>query len=257
MVHVAGDYKLSQLGNSQLEIGEVATDYSPYSEQPFTSLTPNGLRSIPLGQTIPDAIKNSPIHMSGVYWDEVEQQYYIADTKNDDGKDVQRIDEYILNDENWYESNGRYYNSSYKNIIKPPAKSSEKATMFCNQLFVKTADETYVGKQGISIDSSGTIFVRVSDWLSSLTEWKNHLSQNPITINVVLANPIITDTTEEYDSVHMNYPNTTIVNDAGAYMEVTHVKDTKKHIEQNYVSKSELEDIKSQMAEIQQVITNL
>ena len=71
--------------------GTEALPYEPYTEQPFTFQTPNGLRGIPLGQTIPDAIKNSPIHMSGVYWDKEEGQYYIGDTKNEDGNDVQRI----------------------------------------------------------------------------------------------------------------------------------------------------------------------
>ena len=63
------------------------TDYA--IQQLFTFQTPDGLKGIPLGQVIPNAIANSPVHMGGVYHDG--DQYWIGDTKNEDGKNVQRI----------------------------------------------------------------------------------------------------------------------------------------------------------------------
>lgn len=220
---------LVKIENIQIEIGDTATEYEPYvgcKQSPsvdypqevthlgesgsiigtieengltFTALTPNGLGGIPLGQTIPDVIKNSPIHLAGVYWDEVEQQYYIGDTKNENGKDVQRI-----------------------GII-----------------------DSYSGEE-----------IAITPYMSTTGE----LSEGA-TVHYILPEPIVTDLTAEeiaqYNALRMNYPNTTIVNDAGAYMEVEYVADTRKHIEKNYVAKSELEDIKTQLSEVRQVIANL
>ena len=59
----------------------------------------------------------------------------------------------------------------------------------------------------------------------------------------VLDEPIATDLTEEeiaqYKALLMNYPNNTIINDAGAYTEIEQVCDTQEHIKQNYVPVSE------------------
>ena len=52
------------------------------------------MKGNPLGATIPDFIKNSPIHMDGVYWDEKKQQYYVSDTKS--AVNVQRIGDYTF-----------------------------------------------------------------------------------------------------------------------------------------------------------------
>ena len=91
--------------------------YEPYKEQTLALSTPNGLPGMPLGTTIPDVIKNSPIHMSGVYWDDEEGQYYIADTVDGvNGVRVQRIlydnmcagNVSISGDSNWYDSEKSY-----------------------------------------------------------------------------------------------------------------------------------------------------
>lgn len=240
--------------------------YDPYTEQPFTSLTPNGLHGIPLGQTIPDAIKNSPIHMSGVYWDR--EQYQIADTENEDGKDVQRILENTFDgsdDERWkLETTSIGYR--YSIALNTPVLISDTtngATSMNTSSQLGRSGSTWTVPNCYTVNLvDGVYYLYISlNGTETLEEFKTLLAENPMSVYCVLADPIVTDTREEelaqFNALRMNYPNTTIVNDEGAYMEVTHVKDTQKHIEQNYVSKSELEDIKSQMAEIQQVITNL
>ena len=64
----------------------------------------------------------------------------------------------------------------------------------------------------------------------ALNTW---LENNALTCYCILAEPIVTETDVQYDVV-MNYPNTTIVNDAGAYMEVEYVADTKKYIDKKF-----------------------
>lgn len=228
----------------QVEIGEVATEYEePVDVQEFTSLTPNGLRGIPLGQTIPDAIKNSPIHMSGVYWDSVEGQYYIADTKNENGKDAQRVNTVDLSTLTW-EKNEKWWQTTIDNLVYV-SKNTELGLAMCTTYHIRACHgfSTASGSE-FGVDTSNIKFAR------------NESEETPVgELTYILAEPIVTESTDQYDVV-MNYPNTTIVNDAGAYMEVTHVKDTQKHIEQNYVSKEAYSEHENRIAELEKAIVN-
>lgn len=231
-----------KITNVQVELGDTATSYELYKQgQPFTFQTPNGLRGIPLGQTIPDAIKNSPIHMSGVYWDG--EQYQIADTENEDGKDVQRIGECIITENEYWQAE----NDSFGGQLP-------KAIVDCC-LFTH-------GVRGVQFEYSGSVGwfhwnKDYNEW-STLEEWKENIAGK--TFYYVLIEPIITDTTVEeksqLDALVMNYPNTTIVNDAGAYMEVEYVCDTKEHIKQNYVSKEAHQEHENRIAELEKAIVN-
>lgn len=221
-----------KITNIQLEPGEVATEYeAPATEQPFTFQTPNGLRGIPLGQTIPDAIKNSPIHMSGVYWDG--EQYQIADTENEDGKDVQRIIELVYDgSEGW----GTYDTAGLEGFyVENLPFTDYRRHGLCTQFKVKSqTDET--GNTGIWLGVHNHLLYAYKNAFydnsladKGLSNFKAHLNENPLVIWTWLDEPIIkertTEETESFDSLVMNYPNTTIVNDEGAYMEVTYLQD--------------------------------
>lgn len=228
--------------------------FEPYSEQSLTYQTPNGLHGIPLGTTIPDVIKNSPIHMSGVYWDSVEQQYYIGNTKNEDGKDVQRILEITINSATGQDSSGKLFAVYSNSVIQN--KTYAHMEIMCDCFIANTLELS--GLSDYAICQYGTtIYVRNKDW-TTLEEANVALQENPITIYVILAEPIITDTTEEekaqLDALVMNYPNTTIVNDEGAYMEVEYVCDTKEHIKQNYTPNSVTEDILERLGNVESQI---
>lgn len=246
------DYR--DIDTLQIEIGSTATNYEPYTEQPFTVQTPNGLRGIPLGKTIPDAIKNSPIHMNGVYWDSVEGQYYIGDTKNEDGNDVQRIgkerllaDKVHIIDSLCNEESNLFWLSFSTNYL-----SFGVSEFLCDIVTYNAR-----GVDGVNADN-GALLNAVSNYMfyirlrkdsgiSTLEEFKEYLTNNEVFIYIILKEPIITDTTEEekaqLDNVVMNYPNTTIVNDAGAYMEVEYVCDTKCYIDK--LEKKHEEDIQT------------
>lgn len=239
-------------------------DYEPYTEQPFTPLTPNGLRGIPLGQTIPDAIKNSPIHMNGVYWDG--EQYQIADTKNENGKDVQRVLKVTIDgnsdvfDYNNPLDTSNIFGFSINGIVKD-------TQVLCDKLTNRGVWSKDIN--GIWVGANNAISIRLNNNLTGITtedtssqkvaKVKELLTNNPIEIYYwSIIEPIITDTTEEekaqLDALVMNYPNTTIVNDAGAYMEVEYVCDTKEHIKQNYTPNSVTEDILERLGNVESQI---
>lgn len=208
--------------------------FSPYTEQPFTVLTPNGLRGIPLGTAIPDEIKNSPIHMHGVYWDNAEGQYYIGDTKNENGKDVQRIQELILDGTEVWSINvfASERNVNAYHIVAPfdIVPSLGLCTHLINKVYWYDGLETDTNVFWIA--NTRTIVFK-TDGIETLETFKSRLANEPIKISVVLNEPIVTESTDNYDVV-MNYPNTTIVNDEGAYMEVEYVADTKCYIDNKF-----------------------
>jgi hypothetical protein len=85
---------------------------------------------------------------------------------------------------------------------------------------------------------------------------KAFLNENPITFQYILATPIETDLTAEeieaYRALTSNYPTTTILNDENAHMEAVLVADTKNHIEQNYVPKSEFLSVVNRVSALEQ-----
>lgn len=235
---------------------EVPSKYSEYvAPQLPTYQTPNGLHGIPLGATIPDAIKNSPIHMSGVYWDEVEQRYYISDTRNENGKDVQRI--LVIDNPETRNciTDSRYpgrFGVNMGTIVLPVFGMSNR---FKPDMWGLT-----LGGFGVGDTGGNFVYARLPEEYTTITQFKNWLTDNETKFYLVLAEPIITDVCEEdqtqYDSIHMNYPNTTIVNDAGAYMEVEYVADTKEHIKQNYTPNSVTQDILSRLSALESNAVN-
>ena len=78
---------------------------------------------------------------------------------------------------------------------------------------------------------------------------------NELCIYTLLAEPIETPLSQEeleaYKALHTNYPNTTILNDSNAHMEVKYTADIKNHIEQNYVSKEDAGALLSRVSNIE------
>ena len=224
-----------------LNEGTVTKEFEPYTEQPFTALTPNGLHGIPLGTTIPDAIKNSPIHMSGVYWDNVEGQYYIGDTKNENCKDVQRIARhYITADDTIYLSSvstDETKNFSINNVkVLTLGAGNGKTALLMSNIATSGFNQKFNVKNTVfgGTSTSDVPYICVgSEVASTVDEFKTVCVENGVYIDYVLVEPIVTETSEQYDVV-MNYPNTNIVNDANAYMEVEYVADTKCYIDNKF-----------------------
>ena len=232
---------MTYIGNDlQIEYGSTKTDYEPYTEQPFTFQTPNGLRGIPLGTTIPDAIKNSPIHMSGVYWDNAEGRYYIGDTKNENGNDVQRIgkdrllaSKLSILDSYCNEESNFFYISLSTNYLLQTNVDDYICDITKANLQQGVRDTENHGYLNMSSDGLFYIRLRKDSGVATLEEFEEYLTNNEVFIYIILKEPIITETDVQHDVV-MNYPTTTIINDAGAYMKVEYVADTKCYIDKKF-----------------------
>ena len=98
--------------------------------------------------------------------------------------------------------------------------------------------EPYKGQLGIYSDHnnvSGRYFRPPNDSVNSLEEWLVWLAANPLKLAYILATPIETPLSAEeiaaFKALRTNYPNTTILNDAGAWMSVKYNADTKTYVE--------------------------
>lgn len=238
--------------------------YEPYKEQTITLQTPNGLPGIQLGTIIPDVIKNSPIHMSGVYWDNEEGQYYIADTKNENGRDVQRIGKYILRGGmNWqHNSDGTaLYNSSLLN--DSIATGTDSVLGKCNKLPPSKTNPTVLDKAYVTRVSTdkGLRFSNVAEVFGiecTSDAFNAYLSVNPIDFSYILAAPIETPLSDEeiaaYKALHTNKPTTTIMNSENVFMKAKYVADTKNHIKQNYIPLSKYTALEERVAAIEELV---
>lgn len=69
----------------------------------------------------------------------------------------------------------------------------------------------------------------------TLNAWKTHLQSKPLQLVYILSTPIETPLTAEeiaaFKALRTNYPNTTILNDAGAWMSVKYNADTKSYVD--------------------------
>ena len=185
-------------------------DYEPYTEQPFTVLTPNGLKGIGDVRDYVDFAK---------------------------GKKIAKRNQITFsggNNETWHKWGKGCY-AIYILDAKSPLKNTDKVNALCTHAQVDSYNNVFNGAVGFGIGlyENKPLCVFKSD-LSTKEEWIAFLQESPITVEYELQEPIITDLTQEeldqYNALLMNYPNTTVVNDAGAYMEVEYVADTKTYV---------------------------
>lgn len=217
------DLNQVRVRNIQLEIGTVATEYEPYKEpQTLTVPTPNGLPGVPV------KTGGNYIDGNGQRWvcDEIDfaRGTYTKRTKQVtfDGSD----------DENWtvgHESAPYGININDMALCRDDDKQ-----LLCDRYPAATYAESW-SKYKFMVASHGYGVRRIDFRNTSIAtrdEWKAHLAANPITIQYVLAEPIVTPLTEEQleayteAALHTYAPTTTITNDAGADMELTYYTPT-------------------------------
>ena len=221
----------------QIEKSDTVTAYEPYKEaQTLPVSTPNGLPGI-------------PVTSGGNYTDETGQQWVCDEVDFGRGVYVQRVKEIVFDgsdDENWIIQGQvspagiyRIWNQQYRTVIKKAASNSSKGNAVCSNFVIDTANNTW-GKavNAFAIDQNADIWFIRPEFTSTATlmaDWRNYLAEKPITMIAELATPIETPLPAEelaaYAALHTNYPNTTILNDGGAGMEVNYVADTKLYID--------------------------
>ena len=224
-----GDTSMCGTYTVQIELGSVVTDYEPYVEP----------RIVSMQHTLPGI----PVTSDGNYIDSDGQQWICDEVDLERGVYVQRIREITYNgtDESWFRSVDA---DSYMHHTKVEDHLAiGQGICYCDKLlYKKTSDIQAAGKTeellGISPSPKyNVVYINLGYYLSENTPeaLAAYLSENPITLHYVLKTPIEKPLTAEeitaFKALRTNYPNTTILNDAGAWMSVKYNADTKTYIE--------------------------
>lgn len=172
---------------------------------------------------------------------------------------IQRIGKHIINESdvvdinsiNEYGITNVGLNILPLNLLKANAMCSHFSEQFT------TISETV--SEGFLVANKKVMYLRIySENVSTIEEAKEFLRNNVVEFYYILETPIETPLSEEelaqYKTLTMNYPNTTIINNSNAHMEVDYVADIMNHIEQNYVTREEAETLLSRVSTIEEVM---
>lgn len=202
------------LTNVQLEIGNMSTEYVPYVEVQSLSLV-HTLRGI-------------PVTSGGNYTDENGQQWICDEVDLARGVYVQRIFNKTFTDF------GAATNYSVDD------KGTSCAMVVGTQLVPTKGMCSHLP---LTIDTTGSNRFNPIDGVvyfklegnMLLEELKAKLTEMSPTVNAILVTPIETPLTAEeietFKSIKTNYPNTTILNNSGAWMKVKYNADIKRQLE--------------------------
>lgn len=208
--------KIEGYDKPQLEEGTAETEYESYKGTKILSvLISGGLYSV-------------PVSSGGNYTDENGQQWICDEVDFARGKYIQRIAKAKVSSVSTAGSTEDLL--SVSNIGNAGMPGSAMSTLFPPEVFAGS--------------DTGTLFIRGKDNASvykinlSSAELNAVLTKNPMTVIYALSEPMETDLSEEnkaiYGTLHTNYPNTLVCNDAGAVMEVKYVADTKLYIDNKF-----------------------
>lgn len=264
-VRTAGQTVSNLVFKPMIRYASITDDtYEPYTEQTIT--LNRVLRGIPLGTSVPEMFKSNALHMAGIYWDEKEQQYYIADTIDAErGVLVQRVGELNPRDYTIYgwgteQVDGVTVRDYYIRVYA--YNGSIRLPVMCNK-FVDYYKYDVVQLNGVRFSHNNAwgddylrVMFRVPEEISTTELLKEYIGED-CTLIYPLATPIETPLTDEeilaYKALHSNKPTTVITNDAGCYMEVEYVADTKNHIAQNYVPVSKYTALEERVSVLEQL----
>lgn len=212
--------------------GRSTQDGTPTPETPVAiksvenpTVTVDG-QTLELTHTLPGI----PVSSDGNYTDSDGQQWICDEIDLARGVYVQRVGELIFTgDESW--SKSQYY----ENTVQKSRSGLESGSAYLCNMY---AENTLNVNHGVVI--GGAINVRDDVYAVDVDTWKTHLKElyaagTPVIVVGVLTSPIETPLTEAeiaaYRDLHTNKPNTTVLNDAGAWMSVDYVADTKLYID--------------------------
>lgn len=205
-------------------IAENAIPYEPFAKKQTATLS--------------HILPGIPVSSGGNYTDADGQQYICDEVDLERGVYIKRIGHREFDgsaDESWFATNAIYHiaipdkRNNYElgpNILScshfrvPPTMDGYKAGCI---------SETYYHSGNLNI------LVNYDDGEGGIDAFKRWLQENSITVLYALAAPTETPLSDAeitaFKALHSNKPNTTILNDAGAFMAVEYVADTKTYID--------------------------
>lgn len=227
----------------QIEVGSTFTEYEPPKTQTLTISTSNGISGI-------------PVTTGGNYTDENGQQWVCDEVDFERGVHIQRVYALVSDYNSGWKISGNSttnHNAFYRmNTELPTMIKGTNKPVVCTH-FTMTRDPVAdhvtcvsggLSNQEVYFFVPKSEFPDVETWTEYVVEQAN--AGTPITTYYILNEPIETPLTEEeigaFKALHTNYPNTTVLNDAGATMELAYNVDTKTYVDNNSGSVSD-EDI--------------
>lgn len=225
---------------ARFRIGNSATTHIDYKDivisdsegVEFTGYQPPQILSL----STPNGLPGLPVDSGGNYTDSNGQQWICDEMDFKRGKYVQRIEKLVLNgNEEWaLQSINGYGIANFATVISKSRGSGNAFVLSSHFREQKTVIAETKDGDGIFL-STISLFLRLKkEQISTVTDLKAWLKENPVTVIYGLAYPIETDIPEEtmtaYRKLYTNYPSTVIQNDSGAGMEVEYVADTKQFI---------------------------
>jgi hypothetical protein len=179
--------------------------------------------------TIPRILPGIPVTSGGNYTDSDDQQWISDEVDLERGVYVQRCMVVELDGENHSFYTGQHTNGQYYigfSNFEVARNSTVISSHYKSAIWSNNNGEVYCSNDVVILTDNR--FTRVS-------KAKEHLAESPVTLLCMLETPIETPLSETeiaaYRALHSNYPNTTVLNNAGAHMVVKYAADTKLYID--------------------------
>lgn len=209
-----GSSRNVRIKNIMLELGDTVTPYEPY--KPLQSLvlqTPNGLPGIPATS-------------DGNYTDENGQQWICDEIDCEKGEYIKRIDCAVLDGVNIKFSDSGpeslFWNGTKNTLHDANQKNIGMSNYLTKGMFAFNSNYDFV----FVYKEKALEYFDTVEQFNSFLEQKN-AEGNPVKIYYTIENPVKQKLSkkeiEAFKSLHTNYPTTTVLNDAGAWMEMRYL----------------------------------
>lgn len=220
MVFKAGTEYANRTLKIQVEAGSVATDYEPCKI----------IQSLALNYTLP-GIKTK----SGGFYSRMDangDKWICDEIDFERGVYIRRVKELVCTGEEAWTRSSTY--PAYSLLLERQA-----ATGLCTHMNRLSVTELKEGVQGVYLEWSSYAIAQLQNYFPTLDAFQAYLAEQyangtPVIFRYAFEVPIeIPLTAEELDwfrFAHTNCPNTTVLNDAGATMELKYNADTKTYL---------------------------
>ena len=215
------------------------------SQTPITYEQPKATQSF--NCTTPANLSAVPVSEGGNYTDADGQQWICDEIDFERGVYIQRIGTKVYDgsaDESWFATAKQYYISvpdKRNNYVQVPN------ALLCSHFKVHPTvklDLGYISETNYH-NGNVNILVNFDDGVGGVDNFVTWLQSNPMTLQYVLATPIETALTAEeiewFRFTHTNLPNTMVLNDVGATMELKYNADTKTFFTRSRVSDEQVQ----------------
>lgn len=213
-----------------LEKSNTSTEYTPYSRQLLN-----------ISRTIPGV----PVPSGGNYTDENGKQWVCDEVDLERGVYIQRIKEFVLSDLNpdtWYtwgvnhstEGITGFYHYYTDPVVSDYVVSNIGLYGAATWGGLKTGVGASWKSKYLTVSVNNDMLDDVTTDVSATESLKTMLANTNAKMLVIIEpteRPLTVDEIEAFKLIRTNCPNTTILNDAGAWMSVKYNADTKTYVE--------------------------